>query len=252
MGDPIRVLVADDESVARKRLSRLLSEMDGVERVGECGSGAEVLDRIDAGDVDVLLLDIQMPGMTGLETKAIIGEEGPYVIFTTAHPEHALEAFEVGAVDYVLKPIDADRLERAIRRAERSLAAAVETVMPAREPATFDRLAVPTRRGVKLVDPRWVSHAVFDGQLVTMHLTTDGAASPSEAVLTDYTLQELCEALPVETFERVHRRALVNLLEVDRLEPVASGGYIAVMRGGERVDVSRQAARRLRRRLGIT
>lgn len=239
----LRVLVCDDELIARRRAARLLAEQPGVEVVAECASGGEVLARLAAEDVDLVVLDIHMPGMTGLETALQMPEDRPYLIFLTAHPEHAVAAFDVGATDYLVKPVDEVRLKKALDRARRQLDAP-----PGRGPhdatAPLARLAIATRTGVVLVGPDEVTHAVFDGQLVTVH-TRD------RAILSDATLQELEQRLSAPHFERVHRRAIVNLLHVERLEPVLSGGYVARIAGGKSVDVSRQAARRLRRRLGI-
>jgi len=239
MNGPLRVLIADDEAMARRRLLRLVSALPDVAIVGECQSGEEVLSRVRGGDVDVLLLDIQMPGLSGLETKALMSEGQPYVIFTTAHPEHALEAFDVGAVDYVLKPIEAARLAKALERARR-----YRDTATGEGAADIDRLAVPTSKGVVLLDPQEVSHAVFDGQLVTIHLR-------GGTILTDMTLQDLAQRLERHAFERVHRRALLNLAHVTRLEPIETGGYVAITAAGQRVEVSRQAARDLRRRLKL-
>ena len=110
---------------------------------------------------------------------------------------------------------------------------------------SFVRLPVSTRDGILLVDPRDLSHATFDGALVTLHL-------PGRTLLTDLSLQDLEDRLPAGAFERVHRRALVNLEKIDRLEPLETGGYTARMPGGDAVPISRQAARRLRRRLGLS
>ena len=239
----LRVLVCDDELIARRRAARLLAEQPGVEVVAECASGDEVLARLAVDDVDLVVLDINMPGMTGLETALQMPEDRPYLIFLTAHPEHAVAAFDVGATDYLVKPVDEVRLKKALDRARRQLDAP-----PARDAhdaaAPLARLAIATRTGVVLLGPDEVTHAVFDGQLVTVH-TRD------RAILSESTLQELEQRLSAPHFERVHRRAIVNLLHVERLEPVLSGGYVARIAGGKSVDVSRQAARRLRRRLGI-
>ena len=239
----LRVLVCDDELIARRRAVRLLSEQPDVEVVAECASGDEVLARLAVDDVDVAVLDINMPGMTGIETVMRMPEERPYLIFLTAHPEHAVDAFDVGATDYLVKPVDEARLRKALDRARRQLDAP-----PGRDGrdagAPLPRLAIATRAGVVLLGPDEVTHAIFDGQLVTVH-TRD------RAILCDATLQELEQRLSGPHFERVHRRAIVNLLHVERLEPVLSGGYIARVAGGKSVDVSRQAARKLRRRLGI-
>jgi two-component system LytT family response regulator len=239
----LRVLVCDDELIARRRAVRLLSEQPDVEIVAECASGDEVLARLAVDDVDVAVLDINMPGMTGIETVMRMSEERPYLIFLTAHPEHAVDAFDLGATDYLVKPVDEARLKKALDRARRLLDAPL-----GRDPhdagAPLPRLAIATKAGVVLLGPDEVTCAIFDGQLVTVH-TRD------RAILCDATLQELEQRLSGAHFERVHRRAIVNLLHVERLEPVLSGGYIARVVGGKSVDVSRQAARKLRRRLGI-
>jgi two-component system LytT family response regulator len=247
MSIPLRVLVCDDELMARKRVLRLLSELPGIEATFECESGEQVLAKLADEDVDVAILDINMPGLSGLETVMQMPEDRPYIVFLTAHPEHAVQAFDVGAVDYLLKPVDDARLAKAITRARQSLdqghAAEREPgVVPAASKP--GKLAIATHDGAALVNPGDVTHATFDGALVTVH-TAD------RSILTDDTLQDLEAKLPPGPFERVHRRAIVNLDHVDRLESVDSGGYVACLSTGKRVDVSRQSARRLRRRLGL-
>jgi len=243
MSIPLRVLVCDDELMARKRVLRLLGELPGIEAAIECESGEEVLAKLKAEDLDVAILDINMPGMSGLDTVMQMPEDRPYIIFLTAHPEHAVQAFDLGAVDYVLKPVDDARLAKALARARQSLdhGAAAEGGAPA---AKTSKLAIATHDGAALVSPGDVTHATFDGALVTVH-------TAARSILTDDTLQDLEAKLPKGPFERVHRRAIVNLEHVDRLESVDSGGYVACLSTGKRVDVSRQSARRLRRRLGL-
>jgi two-component system LytT family response regulator len=236
----LRILIVDDEQLARRRLARLLEGLPGVEVAGECEDGQAALALLKApdADVDLVLLDIRMPGLSGLELAALLGDDGPYVVFTTAYGDHAIEAFDLGAVDYLLKPIEAVRLHRALERARHRLG-------PRGPAPSFVRLPVSTRDGILLVDPRDLSHATFDGALVTLHL-------PGRTLLTDLSLQDLEDRLPAGAFERVHRRALVNLEKIDRLEPLETGGYTARMPGGDAVPISRQAARRLRRRLGLS
>jgi two-component system, LytTR family, response regulator len=241
MSLPLRVLVCDDEMIARKRAARLLSEMEGVEVVGECGSGDELLQKLETDEVDLVVLDINMPGMSGIEAAMKMPEERPYIVFLTAHPEHAIEAFDIGATDYLMKPVDDARLEKALDRARKQLDAPAGKS----DAAPLARLAIETKAGVVLLVPDEVTHAIFDGQLVTVH-------TKDKAYLSDATLQELEDKLPKGHFERVHRRAIVNLHQVERLEPVLSGGYVARLHGGKTADVSRQAARKLRRRLGIS
>lgn len=237
----LRVLLADDERIARQRLSRLLASIDDVTIVGEHDRGAPVVEAVRAGVVDVILLDIQMPGLSGLETARALALSAPRIIFCTAYPEHALAAFEVGAVDYLLKPIELERLRAAIERARRWLDA---RRAPAQPPLLAGRLALETREGVLLLDPRAISYASFDGALVTVHVE-------GRDVLTDLSLQTLAARLTGLSFVRAHRRTLLNLEHVALLEPSDSGGYVARTHGGHRIEISRQAARILRRALGL-
>jgi two-component system LytT family response regulator len=237
----LKVLIADDEQVARARLSRLLSAMTDVEIVGECDDGDAVLDRIKQGGVDVVLLDIQMPRLKGNEALALWPKDGPLVVFCTAHAQHAVEAFDQGALDYVLKPVEPSRLAKALDRArERPARERFRTEVQKHQ---LDRLPITTRQGVVLVDPKAVSHAVLEGELVTVYVG-------EQKYLTDYSLNELEQRLG-GGFDRVHRRALLNLSHVARLEPLDTGGYFARTHAGHSIEVSRQSARELRKRLGL-
>ena len=237
----MKVLIADDEDVARRRLVRLLSQWSDVTLCGECQTGEEVLRVVAETHVDIILLDVQMPGLTGLDAKALMPAGGPRVIFCTAHAEHAVRAFDVGAADYLLKPVEPERLRKALDRAiegQRALGPRGVEVSP------LERLALTTRQGIVLIPPEEVTHAVVEGELVRVH-------TASAKHLTELSLQELADRLPRGVFERVHRRALVNLARVERLEPNEVGGFVAHLSGGPTVEVSRAAARELRRRLGL-
>lgn len=238
----LRILIADDEQLARQRLTRLLSAMTDVELVGEAKDGDEVLARVREGGIDVVLLDIHMPKLSGTEALALWPADGPVVIFCTAHAEHAVKAFDAGALDYVLKPIEPERLKKALNRASERATRSRFTDELAKHHG-LDRVPVNTRQGVVLVDPKHVTHAVLEDELVTLH-TIDGS------YLTDSTLQELHERLGTRV-ERVHRKALLNLEAVARLEPLETGGYLARTRNGQSVEVSRQSARELRKCLGL-
>lgn len=231
----MKVLLADDESMARQRLERLLKALPDVVLTRSCESAEEVLDEVRKRPVDVLLLDIQMPGLSGLEAMQLLPEPRPYVIFCTAHREHAVEAFDQGAVDYLLKPVDPARLKKALERAQRRLESTASGVQ---------RLPIVTRHGIRLLRPEDISHVVLDGELATVFTAT-------EQLLTDATLQELQDKLAPFGFERVHRRALLHLGRVARLTPLETGGFLAHVRPGQEVEISRQVARELRRRLGL-
>jgi two-component system LytT family response regulator len=234
----IRVLFADDELMARRRLARLLADVDGVEVVAECASGQAALDELERVEVDVALLDVRMGEISGLDVSELAGELGVEVIFTTAHPEHAVAAFEKGAIDYVLKPIEPERLAAALARAGQRIEAG-----RAPRPQAAERLALTVRGEVRFVRAEDVSHALHDGSLVSVFVG-------GEPLLTELSLNELERRLPPR-FERVHRRALLDLAHVDRLVPLPTGGYRAIVRGGHQVPVSRQSARRLRRAIDI-
>lgn len=227
----LRVIVADDELLARKRVSRLVAAIPDVVLVAACDSAESLLTTLETHAADVILLDVRMPGLSGLDVAALLPAPAPKIIFVTAHQDHAVGAFDVGAEDYVLKPVDPVRLRRAIDRAR------------AHGPH-IGRLAVATQSGILLVDPESITHASFDGSLVTLYRR--GEAD----VITDLSLSELEARLP-GGFERVHRRHLVALAHVDRLHPTASGAFVAVTATQHEIPVSRAAARRLRKQLGI-
>jgi len=238
----MKVLIADDEQLARARLLRLLQVLPDIEVAGEAKDGDEVLAKVRAGGIDVVLLDIQMPKLTGTEAMALWPPDGPMVIFCTAHAEHAVKAFETGAVDYLLKPVEPERLARALERArtrDRRQAFSGEV-----KQYQLSRLPIATRQGLVLVDPESITHATLEGELVTV-FTKEGSH------LSDFTLNELESRLPSGRFERVHRRAILNLEAVARLEPLETGGYFAKTHSGHSVEVSRQSARELRKRLGL-
>jgi two-component system LytT family response regulator len=250
LSDRLQVIIADDEQVARRRLARLLGAFPDVDICAECATGDEVLARIRAGGVDIVLLDINMPGFSGMEVMQLMPENRPFVIFCTAHAEHAVQAFDVGAVDYLLKPIEAGRLAKAMERArlrteeKRRAPGLTEPgkTRPAAAPLA-ERLAITTRNGIVLLAPAEITHAVLDDELVTIY-------TAKAEYLTDFTLQDL-ESRLVGVAERVHRKALLNLAHVAYLEPCETGGFVARMKSGNLVQVSRQAARDLRRRLGL-
>ncbi len=231
MSEELKILIVDDELQARKRLRRLLEAVPDVEVIGELQDGVELPRRVEQGGVDLVLLDVQMRALSGVEALALIDDGGPSVVFVTAHDRYAVEAFDGGAIDYLLKPVEPARLSRALAR-----------VRERRRPPSrgAPRIGVSTRRGLVLVEPREVLFALIEGETVALH--TDRGA-----FVTDFRIADLQQRLGA-SFERVHRRALLNLERVLRLEPNEAGGYTAHVDGGGEVPVSRQAARRLRKR----
>lgn len=229
----LTAVVADDEQLARHRVVRLLTALD-VRVLVECDDGTSALAAVDEHTPDALFLDVQMPGLTGPEVAGLLGPDGPLVVFLTAHAEHAVQAFAQGAVDYVLKPVAAERLAVAVKRLRDRLSPALRL---------DGRLALPTADGAVLLELERISHAGIDGVSVVLHV--DGRKH-----FTDLRLADLERRLG-PGFLRIHRQVLVNLAFVERLELVDSGGYLAHLRGGAVVAVSRAAARELRKQWGL-
>ncbi len=239
----MRVLVADDEPLARERLTRLLADLPGVEVVAEAGNGREALEQAAAQAADVLLLDIRMPGMDGLEAARHLaqGPDPPAVVFTTAYDQHALEAFEARAVDYLLKPVSRERLARALERARRLSAAEVGALAGVGAPAR-SHLSVSSHRGLSLVPVAEVRYLRAERKYVSVGYP--GGELLSEEPLKDFE-QEFGER-----FLRVHRNALVAVAHVTGLERDPEGRHRVVLDGVEaRLEVSRRLLPGVRRRL---
>jgi two-component system, LytTR family, response regulator len=246
----IRVVVADDEAPARAKARRLLRRHPDLELVGEAVSGAETLRVVRATEPDLLLLDVQMPPPDGLAVMHELREQGgllPHVIFLTAYDTYAVQAFDVHAVDYLLKPFDAARFDRAIERARLALqSGAGETEQRLarlldglRSPEPYlDRVLV--RKGQKSLllrteDVDWVEAAE---NYVVLH-------SSGEAFMIRGTLQELEARLDPRRFARIHRSRLVNLDRVRELHPWSHGDAQVVLVDGTRLMLSRRYRDRL-------
>ena len=254
-GRPLRAVIADDEPRARQFLGRLLSELGEVEVVGEAKGGAETLAMVARFSPDVVFLDIQMPDLSGLEVaRHLTGEAAPVVVFVTAYDQHAVEAFEVAALDYLLKPIRRERLAETVRRVAHEVhsghrgarqEAAVRAVLasPAVQQALepLRRLPVRFRREVRLLDLEQVARIVSRDRVVL-------ACAEGREYLVDYTLQELEGRLPPGQFVRAHRAALVN---IDAIESYGGEDGVLVLRlkDGTRVEASERRAAEVRRRL---
>ncbi len=248
-----RAVIIDDEAPARQRLARLLSEhlAGRVELVGEAADGDAGATLIAACSPDLAFVDVQMPGTDGLQLVAQLPPPAPYVIFTTAHDRYALDAFDAGAIDYLLKPFDAARLVKAVERAE-SLglrARSEELLAPLRArinaPRVLaDKLPVTVSGRVHLVPVAEISHCVVEHELVTVH-------AQRGAFTTDFTLAALEARLDPARFFRAHRALLVNLEHVAAIDDIAGGRALLILHSGEKLVVSRQSSRRLRQMLDV-
>lgn len=255
----MRVLIADDEPAARRRLARLLAEMPpelGVETVGEAAHGLEALQRSAELAPDVLLLDISMPEVDGFDVARHLAEPRPLIIFQTAHGERALEAFDHEALDYVVKPVTRERLARALGRAagrlgERGRGGAaprkalerVQTALGAGWPRP--RLLVRSGRGHRLVPLAEIVRFTARGGAVYAQL----AEASERPHLVDYTLREL-EERTAGLFVRASRSQLVCLEAVETLLTASDGSLALTLAGGATVRVSRRRSAAVRRALG--
>jgi DNA-binding LytR/AlgR family response regulator len=251
-----RCLIVDDEAPAREELRYLLRDFPDVQVVGEATSAEEALTLLRSLDYDVVLLDIRMPGGTGLEFAAAVAElpRPPAVVFTTAYPDHAVEAFDLAAADYLVKPFNRARLRRALDRAlsdgpdddeprgwvpTEGGGAGLAEQQPLRR--------IPVQRGDRtvLIDEADVVYASAARGYSYVKL-------PDDRVLVNFSLAELERRLPRHFF-RAHRSHLVNLDHVRELVPDYRGALVLVMddRQASRIEVSRRQARELRRLLGL-
>jgi two-component system LytT family response regulator len=244
-------VIIDDEAPARARLLRLLSESlaERITVLGEADDAESGLALIARASPDLAFVDVQMPGDDGLRMVARIPAPAPYVIFTTAHDRYALDAFEAGAIDYLLKPFDARRLVRAVERAEsRGMRAQAEEVLAPLRAATpralSERLPVNVSGRVLLVPVQEISHCIAEHELVTVH-TSRGSYT------TDYTLTALEARLDPARFFRAHRALLVNLEHVAAIDDMVGGRAVLLTHGGVRLAVSRQSSRKLRAMLQV-
>jgi two-component system response regulator AlgR len=235
----LRALVVDDERPARERLMALLRELDQVEVVGEARDAAEALRQLDQLEPELLYLDVRMPGMSGLElARHLAGlEEPPAVIFTTAHDEHAMEAFEAEAVGYLLKPVRKEKLAAATERAQRLTTQQLDAVAAPRT-----HLAVRARDGVRLLRVEDIICLLAEQKYTTVRHTG------GEDLIED-SLRTLEDELGAR-FLRVHRSALVNREFIASVERNDDGTHLIRLRGmPEPLPVSRRLAGELKARL---
>ncbi len=254
---PVRVMIADDEPRARQFLEKLLGEHEDIEVVGSARGGSEAIELAARLAPDVAFLDIHMPDLSGLEVARHIVRERtgplPFVVFVTAYDRYAVEAFEVAALDYVLKPLKRDRLGETVRRVvaevrngkssgnAKAVRAALDTRELQEQMPALKRLPVRHRREVKLLDLSEVPIVFSRDRLVL-------ARAEGKEYLVDYTLQELEHRLPREQFVRVHRGALVNLEAIESYGG-EDGVLVLRLKDGTRVEASERRAAEVRRRL---
>ena len=263
----LRVLIVDDELLARQRLEDLLRHERDVEIVGMVDNGAAAVRAIDDWEPDLVFLDVQMPGMTGVEVVSQVGpEEMPPTIFVTAYDHYAVKAFEVAALDYLVKPFDDERFEQAFRRARemielhevRSVTERLVSLLgerrtsvpgpqaggPPRPEGYLERIAVESHGQVRLVPVDRVDFITASGPYAELHV------ADKKFVIRDR-MQNLEERLDPERFFRIHRSAIVQLDRIETLLRSSGGDYAVRLKGGTELSVSRGRREHLESRLGL-
>ena len=246
-GVVIRTIIADDERLAREKLRNLLASEANVKLVAECSDGKQAISAIRLHRADLLLLDIQMPDMDGFEVlNELSAEEMPAVIFTSAYDQYAIRAFEVRAIDYLLKPFDQERLHHAIERARRELGKSQDREISHRildllsqvkseiksGPSAEGRLVIRAKGRVVFVNLSEIDWIEASANYVRLNVG-------KESHLFRETIGRISERLNPNHFVRIHRSTIVNLRKIKELIPVNSGEYIVVLQNGKELSCSR-------------
>jgi two-component system LytT family response regulator len=240
----LKVLVVDDEALARRRLVDLLGKVDSVAEVFEAADGAAAMLAIASHGPDVVFLDMQMPGPSGLDVVDTVGAQRmPLTVFVTAYDRYAIQAFEANALDYLLKPYSDERFEAAMRRVLARLDERRPAPAIVEERARWDRIVVKAAGAthiVKTTDIDWIEAV---GVYVNLYVG-------GKALLYRAPIHLLADKLDPAHFVRIHRSAIVNIESIVRLEPISHGEFDVVLKDGARTKVSRTYRAQLEKRLG--
>jgi two-component system LytT family response regulator len=255
----LRVIIVDDEELARKGIRARLQRLPDVEIVAECGNGRQAIDTIRRRTPDLVFLDVQMPGKTGFDVLAAVGPDAfPYVIFVTAHDQYAIRAFEVNALDYLLKPIDDERFELALQRARDALATKRDRALGQRLASILGEVGswAPAARNAERIVVRSAGRVIFvktsdidwveaEGDYVTLH-------AGKRSWLSRGTIAEMERKLHASKFMRIHRSAIVNTERIVEMRPLDNGDYRIVLRDGTELKLSRSHRQQLHTLLHVS
>lgn len=253
----LRVIIADDERPAREFLKSILREFESVELVGEAENGSDAVELIKSVKPDLAILDLKMPEVSGLDAvKLLRKSQMPLIAFVTAHDEFAIQAFDVNAVDYLLKPVERSRLAETIQRATERLeqtdwraveADKVKTAASDYDEKTrtelLDRIPVKVREEIYLVPVDDVAAIVADGEL--LHITT----AENKKYVINYRLKDLELRLDERKFVRLSRGAIANMAMIARISPMPGGTYTVTLKNGQEIASSRLQSKILRSKL---
>ncbi|MFN2411594.1 MAG: LytR/AlgR family response regulator transcription factor [Pyrinomonadaceae bacterium] len=253
----LRIIIADDERPAREYLKTMLAEFGDVRLIGEAGDGAEALELIKREKPDLALLDLQMPELSGLDIVSMLRRsQMPLVAFITAFDEHAIRAFELNAIDYLLKPVEKNRLRTTLDRAGERLEAgdwrdthsqqiknAAGFYAQDAGDGLIERIPVRIREDIRLIAVAKIASIVADGELLKI-TTID-----NQKYVINYRLKDIENRLDDRQFVRLSRGTLVNIDQIDHMSPSTAGTFIIVLKNGQKVTSSRHQSKILRSRL---
>lgn len=246
----MKVLICDDEPLARERLRRLVGKLQDYEIIGEAQNGLEAVEMTEKQEPDVLLIDIQMPGLDGLEACSHIAKlpNPPAIVFCTAYNNYAVEAFNVNAVAYLLKPVKSDQLAKALEsshklnKAQLKMLSTENSAISGNPTPKRSHISAKTHRGIELIDVKDIRYFKADQKYVVIRHS-------GGEVLVDDALKDFEQDLG-DSFIRIHRNALVAIAHIEGLEVVSAGHYLVRMRGvEEKLQVSRRHAPQVRKLL---
>jgi two-component system, LytTR family, response regulator len=242
-GKKIRAIIVDDEELARQMLREFVTMHAEIEVVAECANGFEAVKAVTELKPDLMFLDIQMPKLNGFEVLELIGTDRA-IVFVTAYDEYALRAFDIHAVDYLLKPFNAERFEKALERVRQRLGGKLpspaELSSSARPPAQFlERIVVRDGTRVTIIPIAKLDYAEAQDDYIAL-------SSEGKKHLKQQTISSLETALDPGRFLRIHRSYIVNLEKIAKIEPYSKDSYVVVLANGQQIPVSRSGYARLR------
>ena len=245
----INILIVDDEQPARKKIRSYLKEEANIHSIAEAKDGIEAVQFIQGEKPDLVFLDIQMPGMNGFEVIEAVGIENmPAVVFVTAYDQYAIDAFEVQAVDYLLKPYDQERFRKSFNRSLEQIGSDIESFAAdsiqrlleeiKKEKKYFQRIMVKRGSRFFFVKPNKIMYISADEKYVKLH-------TPEDAYLIRETMSRMEQHLDPAKFARIHRSYIVNIDFIKEIQPWSHGDYIVILKNGQKLNLSRRYSDRL-------
>lgn len=248
MSQTINAIIVDDEPLARQSLKKALKDIAGITILEECANGFEAVQAVQRVRPDLLFLDIQMPKLDGFDVVELLGNEAPFVIFVTSYDEYALRAFEAEALDYLLKPVKADRLKKAVARVRERLqvkeSQPFDTLLDKHRDSLgpLDRVLIRDGSNVFIIPVEDIIYVEAQDDYIKIY-------TPEKSYLKTQRLSNLEKAVPPRRFCRIHRSYLLNIDHLKKIEPYTKDSRLALLKNGAKLPISRSGYSRLMERL---